>query len=126
MTKCKEADALTGADFRWLDANLRKSPWNLENVLREMLKTLPVDLEPELANCALVRTVISDTNANVGTTEQALRYVRNHLSHGTKTFDPNELHGAAGILQRAVRGHLLRLLNASEATQRRAVEPPNR
>jgi hypothetical protein len=124
LTKCKEADTLTRGEFRWLDANLRKTPWNLENVLREMLTTLPLDLEPELANCELVRAVIADPNENVETTEQALRYVRNHLSHGTKTFDPYQLHDAAGILQRAVRGHLLRLLNASEAAQRRAVAKP--
>ena len=99
---------------------------DLDAVLREMLKSLPADLDPELANCGLVKMVIVDRTPDVDTTLGALRYVRNGLSHGTNTFDPDQLHDAAGILQRVVRGHLLRLLEASDAAQSRAVEPPER
>jgi hypothetical protein len=124
LSKCE--GALNSDEFAFLKRFLAKSPWNLDTVLREMLKSLPIDLEPELANCDLVKTVIADPDANPDTTLAALRYVRNALSHGTKTFDPYQLHHAAGILERVVRGHLLRLLEASEAAQTRVLEPPDR
>ena len=124
LSRCEQT--LNPAEFGFLKRFLAKSPWNLDAVLRDMLKSLPADLEPELANCDLVKMVIVDADANVDTTLGALRYVRNGLSHGTNTFDPDQLHDAAGILQRVVRGHLLRLLEASDAARSRAVEPPER
>ena len=45
---------------------LAKSPWNFDAILREMLKSLPADLEPELANCDLIKMVIANADANVG------------------------------------------------------------
>lgn len=99
------------------------TPYNLEDALTEMLAALPIDLMPELAASALVKGVIA-TVEKVTTTVGALRYVRNQLSHGTATFDLDELDVVATVLARAVRGHLLRLLEASVAAQERVLSPP--
>jgi hypothetical protein len=123
VAKCEAV--LNSDELGFLNRFLVKSPHNLDMVLREMVKSLPVDLEPELADCALVKTVIADANTPADTTFGALRYVRNGLSHGTKTFDRYHLHAAAGILECVVRGHLLRLFAASEAAQTRVLKPPD-
>jgi hypothetical protein len=90
-----------------------------------MLRILPIELEPELAESELVKIVIAQTK-DITTTVGALRHVRNQLSHGTETFNPRSLHIVAGILRRAVRGHLVRLLQASAPAQERVLAPPER
>jgi hypothetical protein len=120
LAKCESL--LQESESRFIKRFLSRFPSNLENVLREMLESLPVDLQPELAETELVREVIADPDTNADTTLSALRIARNNLSHGTTTFDAYKLHHAAGILERAVRGHLLRLLDATEAAQRRVLQ----
>jgi hypothetical protein len=120
LARCKEA--ISPADFRFIQRFLSKFPSNLENVLLEMLDTLHVDLQPELAKTELVTEVIADPSNSADSTLSAIRIARNDLSHGTKTFDPYKLHDVASILERAVRGHLLRLLEASEAAQQRVLQ----
>jgi hypothetical protein len=121
LGKCKEH--LTDNEYLWLDRMLRKDPFTLDSALSKMLKALPLKLQPELTKCDLVKSVRSENKGidAIG----ALRLVRNDLSHGNRTYPEGELHDAVGILQRAVRGHLLRLLGASEAAQERAVQPPD-
>lgn len=114
---------LSDKDFKFLDRWLQSTPYNLDDALTEMLRILPVDLEPELADSELAKSVIAQTK-NITTTVGALRHVRNQLSHGTETFDPHSLHIVAGILHRAVRGHLLRLLQASGPAQERVLARP--
>jgi hypothetical protein len=120
---CRES--LETKDFEYLERTLPKTPENLDDALIEMLHSLPTNLEPELAQSELVKTVLAQVD-KVTTTVGALRYVRNQLSHGKETFNPYHLHVVAGILGRAVRGHLLRLLEASEAAQKRVLAPPDR
>ena len=123
MDKCREN--LADKDLKFLDRWLPNTPYNLDDALTEMLRVLPTNLEPELTQSKLVKTVIAQVD-KVTTTVGALRYVRNQLSHGVETFEPYDLHVVAGILGRAVRGHLLRLLEASEAAQERVLAPPER
>lgn len=118
-------DALSGSDFRFLNYWLPSTPSNLSDTLAVMLRELPVDLEGELAQSDLVKTVVERVG-NVSTTLEALQYVRNKLSHGTETFDPHDLHIVASILNRAVRGHLFRLLESSPAAQIRVVSAQDR
>lgn len=120
---CREH--LTEKDLKFLSQRLPTSPYNLDDSLREMLRALPVDLEPELAQSQLIKSVVTQVD-KVTTTVGALRYVRNQLSHGVETFDSYALHVVAGILGRAVRGHLLRLLEATDAAQGRVLAPPER
>jgi hypothetical protein len=78
-------------------------------VLREMFQTLPLNLEPELTNSALVKSVRSGDDS-ITTTLDAIRVVRNDLSHGNRTYERQDLAEAADIFERVVRGDLLRLL----------------
>ena len=103
MDKCREN--LADKDLKFLDRWLPNTPYNLDDALTEMLRVLPTNLEPELTQSKLVKTVIAQVDKV--TTVGALRYVRNQLSHGVETFEPYDLHVVAGILGRAVRGHLL-------------------
>lgn len=123
LDKCEMA--LDTDEFKFLQRFLSKSSGGVDVALREMVKALPVDLGPELANCALVKQVIADAANAADTAFTALGYVRNQLSHGTKTFDRRHLHDAAEILERVVRGHLLRLLGASDSAQSRVMQPPD-
>jgi hypothetical protein len=123
LDACQEH--LSAKDVKFLDNWLSNTPYNLDDALTEMLRALPTNLEPELAKSELVKKVIAEVD-KVTTTVGALRYVRNQLSHGLETFDPHCLHAIAEILGRAVRGHLLRLLQASEEAQVRVLAPPDR
>lgn len=123
LNECR--DVLSSKDFKFLNRWVPSTPYNLEDALTEMLEVLPVNLMPELTESALVKTVISEVDS-ITTTVGALRHVRNQLSHGTETFDPHDLHVAASVLARAVRGHLLRLLDASAPAQERVLSPTRR
>ena len=121
MTRCQEV--LDGAALRFVKKYLAKRrPVGLDSVLREMLRALPVDVEPRLAEGALVQSVRSD-DPSITSTLDALRVVRNNLSHGNKTYDRRELSDAADTLERVVRAHLLRLLGTSDAILTRVLTP---
>ncbi|BBY99457.1 HEPN domain-containing protein [Mycolicibacterium fallax] len=121
LARCKEL--LDGATFKFVKKSLpKRSPLGLDSVLREMFGELPVDVEPELAGGALVKSVRAD-DPNINSTLDALRVVRNGLSHGTKTYDRRELSEAADVLERVVRAHLLRLLGASDEILTRVLTP---
>jgi hypothetical protein len=85
-----------------------------------MFRALPVDVEPELADSVLVKSVRSD-DPSVTSTLDAIRVVRNDLSHGNKTYDRQALAETADIFERVVRGHLLRLLGVSDETINRVL-----
>lgn len=123
LSRCKSALAELPDDFKFLKKFLRKQPLETSDAaIRRMLEMLPVNLEPELEKSALVRSVRSD-NETVNTTLDAIRIARNGLSHGTKAYDRRELAEVANILERAVRGHLLRLLEASPEAIARVLSP---
>ena len=94
----------------------------VDSVLREMLQALPIDLESELTDGMLVTSVRSE-NPNVTSTLDAIRIVRNDLSHGNRTYDRQALSEAADIFERVVRGHLLRLLDVSDEIVTRVLSP---
>ncbi|SKQ76421.1 Uncharacterised protein [Mycobacteroides abscessus subsp. abscessus] len=123
LSRCKSALAELPGDFKFIKKFLRKQPLEtFDAAIRKMLEILPVDLEPELEQSALVQSVRSD-NETVSTTLDAIRIARNGLSHGTKAYNRQELAEAANILERAVRGHLFRLLEASPEAIERVLSP---
>lgn len=121
VARCKEA--LDGATLRFIKKYLvRRRPVGLDSILREMFRALPVDVEPVLADGALVKSVRSE-DSSITSTLDALRVIRNNLSHGSKTYDRRDLSEAADILERVVRGHLLRLLGVSDEIITRVLAP---
>jgi hypothetical protein len=122
LSRCKHA--LEVVDFRFIKRYLpKRRPQGLDGVLREMLRALPTDLESELASSDLVSSVPLDPSAGVNTALDVIRVVRNDLSHGNRTYDRHALGAAADILERVVRGHLLRLLEVSESAINRVLRP---
>lgn len=110
MTRCQEV--LDGAALRFVKKHLAKRrPVGLDSVLREMFRALPVDIEPRLAEGALVQSVRSE-DPSITSTLDALRIVRNDLSHGNKTYDRRELSDAGipsnGSSERTYFGFLAR------------------
>jgi hypothetical protein len=123
LSRCMSALAELPEDFKLIKKLLpKRAPQASDEVIRKMLRALPVDLEPELADSALVRSVRSD-NPTINTTLDAIRVTRNGLSHGTKAYDRQELAEAANIFERVVRGHLLRLLGTSTEAITRVLSP---
>lgn len=121
LARCK-AD-LDGAVYKFVKKYLAKRrPIGLDSVLREMFQALPVDVEQGFADSALVKSVRSD-DPSVSSTLDAIRVVRNDLSHGNRTYDRLELAEAADILERVVRAHLLRLLGVSNEIITRVLTP---
>jgi hypothetical protein len=125
LRRCKSALAELPDDFKFIKKFLRKQPLETSDAaIRKMLQMLPVDLEPDLARSALVESVRSD-NESVTKTLDAIRIARNGLSHGTKAYDRRELAEVADILERVVRGHLLRLLGTSTEAITRVLSRPD-
>jgi hypothetical protein len=121
ITECKEK--LDNRFFKFIKKNFpKRPPLGLDTVLREMLQALPCNLEAELAESALVKSVRSE-DSSVTATLDAIRVARNDLSHGTRAFDQRDLAEAADIFERVVRGHLLRLLGASTEAIARVLSP---
>jgi hypothetical protein len=121
LGRCK--DQLEGAVYKFVKKHLaRRPPMGVDSVLREMLQALPIDLESELTDGMLVTSVRSE-NPNVTSTLDAIRIVRNDLSHGNRTYDRQALSEAADIFERVVRGHLLRLLDVSDEIVTRVLSP---
>ncbi|WP_431231353.1 hypothetical protein ACQ856_17330 [Mycolicibacterium psychrotolerans] len=115
LSRCKAALAELRDDFEFIKKFLPNRPFEpLDTALQVLLEILPVNLEPELAASALVQSVRAEDETATGTLS-AIRVVRNKLSHGEKAYDRSQLTEVADILERAVRGHLLRLVGASDA-----------
>jgi ApeA N-terminal domain 1 len=89
VNQCEEK--LDNRFFRFIKKNFpKRPPLGLDSVLREMLQALPVNVEAELTETALVKSVRSN-DANVRGTLDAVRVARNDLSHGNRAFDRHEL-----------------------------------
>ncbi len=109
---------LTGANRKFVKNNLKKSPINLDDRLRDMLESLPVDLTEKIGSATLIKRLCSENNLKP---ESALRLVRNDLAHGNKTYDIYEIAEIAKTLQAVVRAHCLRILGLDLDIQRRAL-----
>lgn len=121
LTRCE--DQLDASDLKFVKKYLpKRPPQSLDSILSEMLQALPLDLVPELTRSALVGAVCRE-DESVNTPLDAIRVARNHLSHGTRTYERQHLAETADIFERAVRGHLLRLLGASTEAIKRVLSP---
>ncbi|MBF6164914.1 hypothetical protein IU486_09025 [Streptomyces gardneri] len=110
---------LSGAYRKFAKNQFKKSPVSLDDRLRDMLASLPVDPTGRIGNVALVRRVCQEKGeSEVG----ALRIIRNDLAHGNRTYDAYQLAEVAEALQSIVRAHVLRVLGLSPEIQGRILE----
>lgn len=111
LGRCEEA--LDAASFRFVKRFLpRRPPLGLDSVLKQMLKELPVDIAAELTDSWLVKAARA-ADPQITSTLDAIRDIRNKLSHGSKTYEQRHLAEVADVLERVVRGHLMRLLGVA-------------
>lgn len=110
---------LTGASRRFVKSNLRNSSINLDDRLRDMFDSLPVDPTKKIAETVLVARVCEEKGLKP---EGALRLIRNDLAHGNRTYDFRELGALATVLESVVRAHALRILDLGVDVQARPLD----
>lgn len=115
---------LDKTDFKFVNKNLRReASRGLSQALSELLTRLPDVISEDLEGAELIKVVReADSDKNRLPVHDALTRVRNILSHGSGSFDPQHLEAAADILERAVRYEVLRLLDVPSEARERAVE----
>ncbi|RKW70954.1 ApeA N-terminal domain 1-containing protein [Galactobacter caseinivorans] len=121
-------ELLEKPDLDFVDKNLRKEAMQgLDSALADLLKRLPNEVSDELANSDLIQ-VVRKEHVGKGTLslQTALTRARNALSHGSGSFDANNLDAVANILERAVRSEAIRLLGAPVDAQKRATSKAER
>lgn len=105
---------LEGADRRFAKNQFRESSVNLDDRLRDMFESLPVDPTGRVEETSIIARM---REVNKLSTVGALRTMRNCLAHGSGTYDPHELDEVCEILQIIVRAHLLRNLGVDPEIQ---------
>jgi hypothetical protein len=97
----------------FIKRNLAKRPFSsLDTALSWAAKSLPGDVAARIADCQLVREVINDGRATDWA--NALRVVRNDLAHGDRSYEAQALYDTSQLLDRVVRAHVLRTVNAGD------------
>ncbi|WP_174189951.1 HEPN domain-containing protein [Nocardia barduliensis] len=109
---------LTGMSRKFVRKNIKKTPLNLDDLLKDMFESLPVDPTEKIGQATLVERVCTE---NTLKPEGALRLIRNDLAHGNKTYDFYELSEVDTILESVVRAHCLRILGMSSEVQERVL-----
>jgi len=98
----------------------KRIPASLDEVLKDTLTSLPVDLTDLLGSSDLLLSVKDDPRAPQGVFG-AVRIIRNDLAHGNKGYPTAELSHVSSILERVARAHMLRILGCSDEVQSRAL-----
>ena len=117
---------LSTPDLKFLKKHLQKEPpHGLESALAQLIKRLPNEMISELEGTEIVKTTRKKLESD-GRRSQPLQTVltriRNILSHGSGTFDTQDLAIGAEMLERVVRAEAIRLLGLSEKAQKRALK----
>ncbi|WP_400996390.1 hypothetical protein [Agromyces sp. GXQ0307] len=119
---------LSEEDAKFLSTRLMKfPPGGLSGDLGAVLKSLPVDVRPELESLPLVATV----RAMDGVDDKlplvdVLVTIRNKLAHGEVQFPPDQVQTMVDVLERVVRSETVRVLDGPLASRTRAAEKPQR
>lgn len=119
-----EGAKLTPSQVKFLKRNLTKRPpRGLEEALRNLLGSLPVDLTPQLAACGLIGSAgVEPNGSDLHRVASALTKVRNDLAHGNRGYEASELHDVGQVLERIVRAHALRLLDCPTEVLKRVCD----
>lgn len=116
-------EVITNDDYKFLKENMMSSPFvTLESRLITIFDTLPSGVREKLDRSALIRQfreLQQEPNMRV---EATLTRIRNKLSHGAISFEPNDLDDVVEVLYRIVRAELLRVLGAPEACRMRLLK----
>jgi hypothetical protein len=119
----KENEVITKNDCKFLKENLMSGPFvTLESRLIAIFDTLPSGVREKLGKNALIRQFQESQQKPNMRMEAALASMRNKLSHGAISFEPNDLNDVVEILYRVVRAELLRVLGAPEACRMRLLK----
>lgn len=112
------------ADLTFIRKNLRReAQQGLDSALANLLQRLPSEVAEELAKTKLIEAVRkADTSKGTLPLQTALTRARNALSHGSSSYEPQDLASVADILERVVRSEVIRLLGAPISAQNRAAK----
>lgn len=109
----------------FIKSHLRKSPpTNLNNVFSWLEDTLGADINSLIEDTALIKEVKESADKPI-TVDDAVRTVRNDLSHGSRGYDPHALYEVDLILNRILRALTLQLLGCPDEVVARVLAPPN-
>jgi hypothetical protein len=115
----KECDdgVLTAAQLRFAKNALSKKPYSsLEDALRAVFGRHPgLDIRKRLADLQLIQDQLALDECN--SVENAVRLVRNGLSHGAVDYDAGQLDRLASVLRHLVRADYLWLLGCGYQPQ---------
>lgn len=112
--------AITKDDCKFLEENAMSHPFvTLEIRLITIFDTLPSGVRENLNGSALIRQFRELQQEPNMRMEAALARMRNKLSHGVISLNPNDLNDVVETLYRVVRAELLRVLGAPEACRMR-------
>jgi ApeA N-terminal domain 1 len=106
---------------RFLQRNLAREPrTSLDDALRGLMKGLPGEPLAKIADSDLIIEAMQDEPVPE-TTESAMRIIRNNLTHGNRGYEPRHLYDVVKILERVVRAHALRVLEAGPQSVERVL-----
>lgn len=115
--------AITKDDCKFLEENAMSHPFvTLEIRLTTIFDTLPSGVRENLNGSALIRQFRELQQEPNMRMEAALARMRNKLSHGVISLNPNDLNDVVETLYRVVRAELLRVLGAPESCRMRLLK----
>lgn len=122
LTKLRDDGQIETADLRFVKDRMPKdSPRSLDEALRAHFQSLPdTSILDELKDLPIIKEVASTLKPP--TSENALRVVRNKLSHGERSYPIPELDNLARLLDRIVRAIFFRVLGCDADVSKRALD----
>lgn len=118
----KEIAKRAASQLPFIDGALpKREPRALDDALRSYCGAFLAEVEAPLRTVTSVADLIHSLDAKDAI--DGVRLIRNHLSHGEKSYPSDDLHQIARVLEGAIRRKVLEKLGASAAAQQRATKP---
>ncbi|OBI28134.1 hypothetical protein [Mycobacterium sp. E2238] len=110
LTAARKNGVLTAKQLRFAKSALSKHPFSsLDEALRAVLDRHPtIEIRRRLGDLPLIQAQLALDDCD--SVENAIRLIRNGLSHGTAEYDAGGLDRLAGVLRHLVRADYLRVL----------------
>ncbi|MEV4156591.1 hypothetical protein AB0J48_26570 [Nocardia salmonicida] len=115
-------EILEDSEFQFLKKNISKYPaQGLDQALRAHFRSLPTrDIITELSGLGVIREASADQSDK--SPENALRIIRNNLSHGQVIYPVEDMNRLARLLDRVTRAVFLRILGCQPDVIKRVAE----